>query len=311
MTLPASSRPKLRLITGSAPTDESVSQTADGVSPVGSPVRGPVSHRNPLVSFNDSELVALGLRDNRDALEVLYRRHAPFAINLATRVAGSTKDVDDVVHDAFIKAFRSLASLRDPSAFRVWLGAIVIHQVRSSLRRSKLLQRLGIAPGSGEVDLEVLAAPDLSPLVRVQIAQTYALLRTQSVDERIAWVLRCVEGHDLRTVAELTGCSLATVKRRIDKVQRFLEAHFVDAEVPESRSCAPDKSKPDVDIENSSPVSVRRRRSSQLASPKLDVSGRPTAVLRQAVGDATSDATIRDASMGDSTISRSAAHEAQ
>jgi RNA polymerase sigma-70 factor (ECF subfamily) len=70
--------------------------------------------------------------------------------------------------------------------------------------------------------------------VRAQIAQIYALLRTLPTDERIAWVLRCVEGHDLETVARMTRCSLATVKRRISRAQRFLDDHFVhpDADTP-------------------------------------------------------------------------------
>jgi RNA polymerase sigma-70 factor (ECF subfamily) len=57
----------------------------------------------------------------------------------------------------------------------------------------------------------------------------YALLRTQPVDDRIAWILRAVEGHDLDSVARLTSCSLATVKRRVARIQQFLDEHFVDS----------------------------------------------------------------------------------
>jgi RNA polymerase sigma-70 factor (ECF subfamily) len=87
---------------------------------------------------------------------------------------------------------------------------------------------LGLGKASDPVDLDALASPDASPHVRAQLAQIYALLRTLPTDERIAWVLRCVEGHDLDTVAKMTRCSLATVKRRITRAQRFLDEHFVD-----------------------------------------------------------------------------------
>lgn len=176
----------------------------------------------------DAQLVALGAKGETLALEVLYRRHAPFAIHLATRIEGAARDVEDIVHDAFIRAFERLGDLTDRSAFRAWLGAIVVHAVRSRMRRTRLMSVLGLGRGSDPVDLDSIASPDASPHVRAQIAQIYALLRTLPTDERIAWTLRAVEGHDLDTVARLTRCSLATVKRRITRAQRFLDEHFVD-----------------------------------------------------------------------------------
>ena len=162
------------------------------------------------------------------ALEILYRRHAAFAIHLAARIEGSSRDVEDVAHDAFLRAFERLNDLSDRSAFRSWLGSIVVHAVRSRMRRARLMSLLGLGKSSEPVDLDALASPDASPHVRAQIAQIYALLRTLPTDDRIAWTLRCVEGHDLETVAHMTRCSLATVKRRITRAQRFLDDHFVE-----------------------------------------------------------------------------------
>jgi RNA polymerase sigma-70 factor (ECF subfamily) len=59
------------------------------------------------------------------------------------------------------------------------------------------------------------------------LAQVYALLCTMPADDRIAWTLRYVERHRLEAVAELTACSLATAKRRIQRAQAFLSEHFV------------------------------------------------------------------------------------
>jgi RNA polymerase sigma-70 factor (ECF subfamily) len=46
-------------------------------------------------------------------------------------------------------------------------------------------------------------------------------------DDRIAWTLRHVERHGLDAVASLTGCSLATAKRRIQRAQSYLSQKFV------------------------------------------------------------------------------------
>lgn len=203
-------------------------QPGDVPSLVGdSPTR---AGRAQIAALSDAQLVALGCKGETMALEILYRRHAAFAIHLAARIEGSSRDVEDVAHDAFLRAFERLNDLSDRSAFRSWLGSIVVHAVRSRMRRARLMNLLGLGKSSEPVDLDALASPDASPHVRAQIAQIYALLRTLPTDERIAWTLRCVEGHDLETVARLTSCSLATVKRRITRAQRFLDEHFVDAE---------------------------------------------------------------------------------
>lgn len=184
-----------------------------------------------LTHLEDAQLVALGARGERRALETLYRRHAAFAIHLATRIEGSSRDVEDIAHDAFLKAFQHLGELADPRSFRSWLGSIVVHAVRSRMRRTRLMNVLGLTNLFGRpsepIDLDTIASADASPLVRAQLAQIYALLRTLPTDDRIAWTLRALEGHDLETVAKMCGCSLATVKRRISRAQKYLDEAFV------------------------------------------------------------------------------------
>ena len=98
---------------------------------------------------------------------------------------------------------------------------------------------LGLGRGADPIDLDSLASPAASPHTRAQLAQIYALLRTLPTDERIAWTLRAVEGHELEACAKLTGCSLATVKRRISRAQRFLDDTFVNEDRENDEPKAP------------------------------------------------------------------------
>jgi RNA polymerase sigma-70 factor (ECF subfamily) len=193
------------------------------------PMAGDRRQLAALSELDDARLVEVARSGDALAFEALYRRHVSFAIHLATRIEGSARDIEDVVHDAFIKAFGRLSDLADPAAFRSWLGSIVVFAVRSRLRRLRLMSLLGLGRGADPIDLDSLASPDTSPHTRAQLAQVYALLMTRPLDDRIAWTLRHVEGHELEVVATLCGCSLATVKRRIHRVQQFLEEHFVQA----------------------------------------------------------------------------------
>lgn len=176
--------------------------------------------------LTDAQLVGLVRDGDRSAFESLYRRHAASALNLAVRIQGSSLDVEDIVHDAFVRAHTNLDTLKDQHAFRAWLGSIVVRLVRSRLRRRRLLGSLGLATRE-PVDLDALAAPTADSESRVLLGQIYALLAVLPADERIAWTLRFIDRQKLEAVAELTECSLATAKRRIARAQSFIEAHFV------------------------------------------------------------------------------------
>jgi RNA polymerase sigma-70 factor (ECF subfamily) len=178
--------------------------------------------------LNDDQVVDLVLGGDKQAFEALYRRHAAFAINLAVRLQGSAADVEDVVHDAFIRAHGRLAELRDPGAFRAWLGSIVVRLVRTRLRRERLGRALGFGVSREAADLEALVSYEASPEARAELAQVYALLTLMPTDCRIAWALRFIERHRLEEVAQLTDCSLATAKRRIARAQQFIDQHFVN-----------------------------------------------------------------------------------
>jgi len=205
MVRPNATAPRLRLIGA----DDSRVRASE--SPLGPP---------------DEQLVARVGRGDALAFETLYRRHAAFALNLAVRIQGSTADVEDVVHDAFLRAHERLEDLREGTAFRAWLGSIVVRIVRTRLRRRRLVALLGLAAPE-PVDLEAVAAPDADPEARALLAQVYALLQLLPADDRIAWTLRYVDRHRLESVAELTGCSLATAKRRIARAQSYLDERFV------------------------------------------------------------------------------------
>jgi RNA polymerase sigma-70 factor (ECF subfamily) len=217
--------PRLRLISSEAL--EQASLALERATPAQDPEPSALPRRADGDEEDDDEaLVARARRAETHAFEALYRRHAEFAFNLAVRIQGSATDVEDVVHDAFLKAQERLSDLRDLAAFRPWLGSIVVRLVRTRLRRRKLLGALGLT-ALDPVDIDSVAAPDADPEARAMLAQVYALLRTLAPDDRIAWTLRYVERHRLETVAVMMECSLATAKRRIARAQHFLTDHFV------------------------------------------------------------------------------------
>jgi RNA polymerase sigma-70 factor (ECF subfamily) len=142
---------------------------------------------------------------------------------LALRLIGRDSDVDDLVQDTFIEALGHLDRLREPQAFAGWVRSILIHRAGKLIRRRRLLDRLGLRRGALNVDLDSLIAKSAPADVVSELRAVYALIQRMPAELRIALVLRKVEGHSLEEIAELTGVSLATVKRRVSAAEKQLD----------------------------------------------------------------------------------------
>src|SRR5262245_43815364 len=82
-------------------------------------------------------------------IDGLFRTHAPELMSLAVAILGRRDEAEDLLQDVFARAFRGLASLRDPSRARAWLFTIAIRQARTRLRK-RALARL-VFPASDQI----------------------------------------------------------------------------------------------------------------------------------------------------------------
>ena len=171
---------------------------------------------------SDAALVVAARAAEPWAREALFRRYAPMANGLALRLMGRDADIDDLVQDSFVAALRGLGSLKEPQAFAGWLASIVVQTAHKLLRRRRLARRLGLYRPE-PIDADALVARDAPADAVVELRALYAVLEELPPRVRVPLVLRRVEGHSLDEVAELTGTSLATVKRAIAEGERRLE----------------------------------------------------------------------------------------
>ncbi|MGD0704241.1 MAG: sigma-70 family RNA polymerase sigma factor [Trebonia sp.] len=78
--------------------------------------------------------VVAAQQGDRIALNALASAYLPLVYNIVGRAMNGHPDVDDVVQETMLRAIRGIGELRDPAAFRSWLVAIAIRQVRDSYR---------------------------------------------------------------------------------------------------------------------------------------------------------------------------------
>jgi len=143
----------------------------------------------------------------------VWDRHASLVRRILRRMLGPI-DVEDAVQDSFLRLFRDLGTLRDPSSLRSFLLGIAFHVSKTELRRRRARRWLTLSDDDVVVEPEALAL-DARDESRAAVLHLYRLLDRISDERRAVWVLRFVEGLELAELSAVLGCSLATTKRRV------------------------------------------------------------------------------------------------
>lgn len=177
---------------------------------------------------DEFELVRDAVAGKRTAQHALYVRHYDRVRSRIGRLLGRSSEVDDVLQDTFVEAFRDLKQLNDSARFAGWVCGIAVHQVHRRLRRRKLLQRLGFEQPADEFALTQAIDPAASPETHLLLKQLSLALTTLEPRQRLAWLLRHVEGCSLEEVAGQCRISLATAKRDIVQAERQLSEQLFE-----------------------------------------------------------------------------------
>jgi RNA polymerase sigma-70 factor (ECF subfamily) len=189
------------------------------------PLRSSQGVVTPLPSVRDEQALVAGLRAGETwARAAFFDRYAPDVERILRRILGREihTDMADLVHDTFVQALGSLEHLRDPGALRGWMQSIAAHTAYRAIRSRRVRRWLRFWEPE---QLPEVPIDDVDPAVREAYRRTYRALDRLPANERIAFVLRHIEGMDLGQLAETCGVSLSTIKRRLSRAEaRFRRA---------------------------------------------------------------------------------------
>jgi len=179
----------------------------------------------PLV--RDEDLVGLALSDPSGdiAYSILVERHERAVRHVARGILGRSADVDDVVQQTFVSAFRSLRNLKDRSRFKYWLRIIAANEARDIAT--------GSDPVAGLEDLMILPerSKDRLPADFVEVSWLIDELSNRLPKEymRILY-LRYYLDYTVNEVAEMLGIRPGLVKWRANRARRLAKEALSDSE---------------------------------------------------------------------------------
>lgn len=177
----------------------------------------------------DQLLVERVQRGDKKAFELLVSKYQRKLLRLVMRLVHDHAEAEDVVQEAFIKAYRALANFRGDSAFYTWLYRIGINTAKNHLvtqgRRAPTSTDADIDAAETFADADGLRdinTPE-SQLATKQIASTVNSAMSSLPEElRNAISLREIEGLSYEEIAELMLCPIGTVRSRIFRAREAI-----------------------------------------------------------------------------------------
>jgi RNA polymerase sigma-70 factor (ECF subfamily) len=171
---------------------------------------------------DDAELFEALRSRHPGAVAAFYDRHAGHVHRALRSALGPDPDLPDLLQEVFLRALDSLAELDDFARVRSWLTTIAIFTARAQIRRRSRRNWLGLFSPQRT---SVTQAEPASLEARSAVRQIYEVLDELPLNERMAFVLRFIQGMTLPEAADASRVSLATFKRRLARSEQlFLEA---------------------------------------------------------------------------------------
>jgi RNA polymerase sigma-70 factor (ECF subfamily) len=178
----------------------------------------------------ESDLLSRARKGDANAFGALVRLHQRRVYAAALHVTGNHSDADDVAQEAFVRAYRGLATFDGRSDFFTWLYRIAVNTALNRLRSTK---RTGALASKGATEAaqvggrpEGLGAPRLLPdemaALGEQVRATLTAMAELSPPLRVTLVLATVEGLGHKQISEILDVPEGTVAWRVTEARRIL-----------------------------------------------------------------------------------------
>jgi RNA polymerase sigma-70 factor (ECF subfamily) len=172
--------------------------------------------------IDDLELVSRTRAGDRTAFDELVNRHASKVFRLARHITRNDAEAEDVLQDAFFKAYSKLDQFNEEAQFYTWLVRITVNEALMKLRKKRNSKTVSldaeIETDDGNIRREA-ESPDADPEQEFGQHETREMLESaiDSLDGsyRTVFVLRDVEGLSTQETADMLDLSISAVKSRL------------------------------------------------------------------------------------------------
>ncbi|MCQ4725160.1 sigma-70 family RNA polymerase sigma factor [Anaerotignum faecicola] len=182
----------------------------------------------------ETSLIKKAQSGDSAAFGELIIRHERFVYNVVYRMLPNKEDAEDISQEVFLKVYKYLGKFDGKASFSTWVYKIAVNTCIDEIRKRKGKETLSInAEADGDdgvysreyadsgmnVEEEVLSKEGLSEIKRA--------IDKLSEEHKTIITLRDIEGLSYTEIAEITDCSMGTVKSRLARARKILKGLIV------------------------------------------------------------------------------------
>lgn len=174
---------------------------------------------------SDAALVRRAKEGDYEAFETLFERHRTLVYRFAYQMVPRRDDAEDIVQEAFVRAYQNLGRYRDEAKFTTWLLRIVTNLCTDQARMGHRRQALEQQEAAGALDWMTIGEHE-DPVKNLEADRRKTALR-KALDalpthHRSAIVLRDLEEREYSEIGQILGCSVGGAKLRVLRARRAL-----------------------------------------------------------------------------------------
>ena len=189
-----------------------------------------VRARSPdLSQHSDEDLVALVRQGDGEAFRAIMQRYNRRLYRVARGVMRDESEAEDVVQEAYVRAFAAMGGFRAESSLATWLTRIVLNEALGRLRKRRPTEELDVLDSAPQ-DPRVVMFPGVNAMGDPETAAARTEVRRlleRAVDElpdafRLVLIMRDIDEMSIEETALQLGLRPATVKTRLHRARRLL-----------------------------------------------------------------------------------------
>jgi RNA polymerase sigma-70 factor (ECF subfamily) len=177
----------------------------------------------------DQKLVEKAQKGDKKALGMLVEKYQRRLNRLLSRMVRDQSEIEDIVQDSFIKAYRAINNFRGDSAFYTWLYRIGINTAKNHLvklgKRPKAMNDVEIEDIENfedAQDLRNLETPESSMMSSQIVTAVNQTIEALPDELKQAISLREMDGLSYEEIADLMNCPIGTVRSRIFRAREAI-----------------------------------------------------------------------------------------
>ncbi len=174
----------------------------------------------------ENGLVSDALAGDTTSFDELYRRHSRRIYQICLRMVDDPAVAEDLTQEAFVLAYRKLATFRQESRFSTWLHAIAVNTVlmffrkrKASVHECSLESPAYTNDESSSGDRDIYGRPDEVLRMAVDRVALQRAIADLPEGYRMMVILHDIQGYQHEEIAHMLGCTIGNTKSQLHKAR--------------------------------------------------------------------------------------------